>query len=171
MKKTKKMKRIKLLYCIMLIAACIGLQACSDEEEVFEVDWAPVNLYIYAENADGNDLIKEEMEGMTLTYKGETYEVTTRESSRAYLAHMYGLVFQDAKEYSNVPAAPNRLVFGEIDGEADMDEDIVLTWPDGSKNTIHYHCSDHKEGHNPSCQRTWKLDGKEHEGNEFKFVK
>lgn len=143
----------------------------SCDEESFEVDWAPVNLFIYAEDADGNDLIKDGMEGLTLTYKGETYEVTTRESTRALLAHMYGLVFQESTEYSDASAAPNRLVFGEIDGAADMDEDIVLTWPDGSKNTIHYHCSNHREGRHPTCKRTWKLDGKVYESNEFKFVK
>lgn len=155
----------------MFFLAMTALLAISCDVESYEVDWVPVNLYIYADDADGNNLIEEEMDGMTLTYKGKTYEVTTCVSTRALPAHMYGLVFQNSKDYSNSTTAPNRLVFGEIDGAANMDEDIVLTWPDGSKNTIHYHCSNHKEGRHPSCKRTWKLDGKAHEGCEFKFVK
>lgn len=62
-----------------------------------------------------------------------------------------------------------RLVFGEIDGAADMDEDIVLNWPDGSKDVTHYHCSDHREGRHPKCNRSWELNGSEHEGNTFRF--
>ena len=63
-----------------------------------------------------------------------------------------------------------QLRFGEIDGSADMDEDLVLRWPDGSTDTIHYHCSDHKARRNPTCNRYWKLNGVDHDGAVFVFT-
>lgn len=163
---------MKKIYVLLFLAVtAFAVSSCNDDEGNYIVDWAPVNLYIYAKDANGNDLVKKDMEGMTLTFKGETYAVTTRPSTRYYATHMNGLVFQEGKEYSKSTTAPNRLVFGEIDGSADMDEVFVLMWPDGSKNIIQYHCSNHEGGSNPSCKRIWKLDGKSHEGSEFKFVK
>ena len=63
-----------------------------------------------------------------------------------------------------------RLYFGEIDGADDMDEDIVLQWPDGSRDVIHYHCGNHHYGKNPSCDRSWKVNGKSHDGSFFTFT-
>ena len=112
------------------------------------------------------------MPGMTLTFKGETYTVKDVEDksnpeTKAYLAIMEGLLA--VPQYEINGKTVYRLVFGEIDGAADMDEDIVLNWPDGSKDVIHYHCSDHREGRHPKCNRSWKLNGSEHEGNTFRF--
>jgi hypothetical protein len=136
------------------------------------VDWAPVNIYIEAVDADNNSIISPEMPGMTLTFKGETYTVKDVEDkynpeTKAYLAIMEGLLA--VPQYEVNGKTVYRLVFGEIDGAADMDEDIVLNWPDGSKDVIHYHCSDHREGRHPKCNRSWKLNGSEHEGNTFRF--
>ena len=46
----------------------------------------------------------------------------------------------------------------------------TLSWPDGSTDVIHYHCSDHREGKNPRCNRSWKLNGQPHEGSHFHFT-
>jgi len=147
--------------------SCFILTGCENDDYI--VDWAPVNLYIYATDSVGNSIIQPDMPGMTLTYKGETYTVKDRNEvqTRAYLATLYGLYAQ--KDYDTYSAG-YRLVFGEIDGAADMDEDIILNWPDGSTDTIHYHCSDHKERKNPTCNRSWKLNGKPHDGNYFRFT-
>ncbi|MBO4656553.1 MAG: hypothetical protein J5639_02150 [Bacteroidales bacterium] len=51
-----------------------------------------------------------------------------------------------------------------------MDEDIVLKWPDGSKDTIHYHCSDHTSRPPIECNRWLKLNGVSHEGCTFTFT-
>ena len=136
------------------------------------VDWAPVNIYIEAVDADNNSIISPEMPGMTLTFKGETYTVKDVEDkynpeTKAYLAIMEGLLA--VPQYEINGKTVYRLVFGEIDGAADMDEDIVLNWPDGSEDVIHYHCSDHREGRHPKCNRSWKLNGSEYEGNTFRF--
>ena len=136
------------------------------------VDWAPVNVYIEASDTDGNSIISPDMPGMTLTFKGETYTVKGIENqgeaqTKAYKATMEGLIAQPLMEVNGKTVY--RLVFGEIDGAADMDEDLVLNWPDGSKDVIHYHCSDHREGRTPKCNRSWKLNGNKHEGNTFRF--
>ena len=137
------------------------------------VDWTPVSVYIEATDAAGNSIISPVMPGMSLTFKGETYTVQqAREypeivQTKAYLPVMFGLVAEKVSGTDELPVY--RLVFGEIDGAADMDEDIELNWPDGSKDVIHYHCSNHREWPEPDCDRSWKLNGKKHEGAVFKF--
>ena len=163
----KQISTVLLMLCGMLLTACDGL----NEIDGTIVDWAPVDIYIYAEDADGNSIIQPDMPGMTITFRRETYTVTDWESARdekitkAYLARMYGFVAETCPEDSTV----YRLYFGEIDGAADMDEDIVLTWPDGSTDIIHYHCSDHNE-RKLRCNRSWKLNGQKHQGSSFHFT-
>jgi hypothetical protein len=125
-----------------------------------------VSVVIFASDSDGNDLIKEDMPGMSVTFRGDVYEVVSRVQTKSLYVPFDGLMFRSGNDGSH-----NRLVFGPFSGEEDMDEDMVLTWPDGSTNTIHYHCSDHREWPSVKCKRSWKLDGKSHKGNEFHFVK
>ena len=164
------MKKILIGILAMTAMLAAGCEEVLGDDWV--VDWAPVNVYIEASDADGNSIISPDMPGMTLTFKGETYPVRDVEhraaaGTRAYLAIMEGLIAQPWMEVDGVILY--RLVFGEIDGAADMDEDLVLNWPDGSRDVIHYHCSDHREGRNPKCNRSWKLNGEKHEGNTFRF--
>lgn len=167
---------MKKIICFFVAAMVIVLSGCKgneEEEEIWIVDWNPVIVYVYAEDAHGNDLIKSDMPDMTISFKGKTYPVKPQKEveGRYYLPTFYGFYFQEASEYSKDPVAKNRLVFGEIDGALDMDEDMILTWPDGTTNTIHYHCSDHKDQQHATCNRWWKLDGKEHKDCHFKFIK
>ena len=150
----------------LLITFSLLPTACKKNTSV-EVDWAPVIIYIYATDSNGNSIISDNMPGMSLTFKGKTYSVKDWQTanaesiaSKAYYARMIGLAAQPDE---------NRLFFGEIDGAEDMDENITLSWPDGSKDIIHYHCSDHKYGKEPSCKRTWTLNGQNHEGPTFTF--
>lgn len=168
----KKMNS-KIVPLLITVFIALSLSGCDFDDWI--VDWAPVNIYIEAVDSDDNSIISPQMPGMTLTFRGETYtvidmdSVARRHATKTYLAVMEGLVAQPSMEIDGKTVY--RLVFGEIDGAADMDEDIVLSWPDGSRDVIHYHCSDHKEGRNPKCKRSWKLNGKEHEGNTFRFQK
>ena len=163
----------KALYCITLLMGLFSLSSC---EDLFEnrgdwiVDWYPVNIQIEAVDADNHSIISPEMPGMSLCFQGTTYTVKTEAEAetRAYLARMKGLIAVPKQDESGKTVY--QLVFGEIDGAADMDEDITLTWPDGSTDVIHYHCSDHKEGRHPSCDRSWKLNGEKHEGGPFLFT-
>lgn len=160
---------MKRLFNVFAVLSAIMLTGC--EEDGYIVDWYPVNVYIEAVDANGNSIISPEMPGMTLTFMGKTYSVKSKEDAwaefygetKAYMPRMFGLV-ATLKEEDGKPTDKYWLCFGEIDGAADMDEDLVLNWPDGSRDVIHYHCSDHKEGRHPSCKRSWLLNGKAHEG-------
>lgn len=165
-----KQYSLSILFTILTLI-CVGCNNPLIEPMI--VDWAPVNLYFYVEDPAGNDLLHDSISDVTLEFKGEVYHLpsSTERTQTAYMPHMYGLRFQAKNtEYLN-PTNMNRLIFGEIDGAATMDEDIIITWPDGSKNTIHYHCSDHVEWPEIDCKREWKLDGEVHDGNYFEFVK
>ena len=147
------------------------------------IDWAPVNLYVQLQDQEGNDLLDPNdpqhnyIDGTTITFRGETFQASRLwyeqdqpfiypQDTRALLSTLYGLFFAKSSwftEHSDGYA----LYFGEIDGEDDMDEDLVLTWPDGQQNVIHYHCSDHKGGKNHGCTRWYELDGVRQESNRF----
>ena len=160
----------KTLCFVTLLAGMLAVSSCADPlGGDWIVDWAPVNVYIEAVDAEGHSVIAPEMPGMTLTFKGVTYEVVDAEKvqTKAYLAVMEGLLA--VPKYEQDGETIYQLVFGEIDGAADMDEDLVLSWPDGSRDVIHYHCSNHREGRHPTCDRSWKLNGKKHEGSTFLF--
>ena len=169
------MKKNRLLFVLVAICTFI-LTGCEKENSgpYIIIDWAPVEIYIYADDADGNSIIRPDMPGMELTFKGETYTVRDKDQlmdsiyTRAYMATLFGLY---AERDSERDSTAYRLYFGEIDGAADMDEDIVLKWPDGSKDVIHYHCSDHKYGKEAKCNRSWKLNGQKNAtGSRFYFT-
>ena len=163
----------KLLFSLLSLA--VIATAC---EEIIPggmiVDWAPVEITMEAYDAAGNSIISPEMPGMTLTFKGTTYEVQDPASRRdeyqtkAYMAIMAGLQAHPVKGDQG-EIAKYILWFGEIDGAKDMDEDIILNWPDGSEDIIHYHCGNHREWPEPKCDRTWKLNGTKHSGSNFIF--
>lgn len=167
------MKKNRLLFVLVAIFSCIITGCEIVSPGLYIVDWTPVDLYIYAEDANGNSIVSPDMPGMKLTFKGETFTVRDKDQvmdsmrTRAYMATLFGLC---AERYSETDSTAYRLYFGEIDGAADMDEDIVLNWPDGSTDVIHYHCSDHREGKNPKCNRSWKLNGQKHAGTVFHFT-
>ena len=156
----------KALFAITALA-CAFLCGCERNNGMI-VDWAPVNIEIYATDSQGNSIISPDMPGMTLTFQGETYTVQDGPMhTKAYLAQMYGLYTQAI----DTTASPRqyKLCFGEIDGAKDMDEDITLNWPDGTTDVIHYHCSDHNES-KITVKRSWKLNGAKHEGSTFRFT-
>lgn len=119
------------------------------------VYWSPVVLTIVACDAAGNDLISPDMTGVSISFRGVTYE-----AQQAIKAQMYGLFVQQYP-YTDINGNRHdyRLIFGEIDGSADMDEDLVLKWSDGSSDIIHYHCANHTGGFYPTCERWWTLNG------------
>ena len=155
--------------------AALALALCGCDDPIIDnpiVDWTPVNIYIYATDSQGHSIIQPDMPGMTLTFQGKTYSVKDKDAyydsirTKAYFAVMRGLLAEPVDTTANPKVY--RLSFGEIDGAADMDEDITLNWPDGSTDVIRYHCSDHNE-YKLTVKRTWKLNGKDHDGGVFHF--
>ena len=148
---------------------------CGCEKNIDDpiVDWTPVEIYIYATDSQGHSIIQPDMPGMSLTFQGKTYTVRDAKDyydsirTRAYYADMRGLLAEAVDTTAN--PKEYRLYFGEIDGALDMDEDITLSWPNGTTDVIHYHCSDHNE-RKITVKRSWKLNGKNHDGGTFHFT-
>ena len=169
---------------LLLLTSILALSSCSEEiGDDYIVDWAPVDIFVQLQDQKGNDLLDPNdpqhnyIDGTTITFRGETYEVSRLwyeqdrpfihpQDTRALPAIPYGLCLA-RMEWLNQNANGFALYFGQIDGAADMDEDLVLTWPDGQQNVIRYHCSDHKEGKHADCKRWFKLDGVKQESGHF----
>lgn len=140
------------LSALLLLAGCDGGSMI--------VDWYPVEMKIYLQDAEGNDLFAPQSKGYcradSITFLGNTYfEVADEEpwpASRAYLARLDGYRYLWG-------ADGNILVFGEIDGARDYDDDITIYWSDGRRDVVHYRCWNHNELRG-SVRREWKLNGK-----------
>lgn len=124
------MKRVLYLLGAVLLSAGCGY---------FMIwDIAPVEVAMEVVDAEGNNLFSESTPGnwlqdrVTATFEGETYTYPQVET-RAYLAIMNGLVVRD---YHGQWGMGTALVFGELSGETDRHSDLVITWPDGTTDTI-----------------------------------
>ena len=167
------MKCLNLLASLSLLFTAV---ACGDDSG-WIVDWTPVCVSITATDMNGNDLLDPAsnsciLEGTTLTFQEETYEVSYDfmnrfEGAKAYMPRMYGLQLDTLRTADEVRYM---LFFGEIDGAKDMNEDIVINWGNGTTDIINYHCWKHNE-RKLSCKREWKVNGKKVDGNKFAFVK
>lgn len=154
------------------------------------VDWYPVNLCVAVQDSLGNDLLDPDraenyFEGTSLIFRGRIYDVQGIEENpywsvgtKYYFPRMRGLLLARDTLYftDGQKELCHFLVFGELDGAEDMDEDLVLQWRNGTRDTIHYHCSDHKVKKNGEgeweieCQRDWKLNGMPAD-NPFRLLK
>jgi len=90
---------------LMLLAACVFMPmlcGCSNDEEVWFVDFNPIEIKISVVNADGDNLLDTETTGnilsepMTYTYNGETLDIEEgapweHEGSRYYMPAWFGV--------------------------------------------------------------------------------
>ena len=74
----KKILSLATMFAILLSMACENIE--KDDDYVI-IDWAPIEMYIYLSDADGNNLLDPASEecydsaNITLTYNGEQYSV------------------------------------------------------------------------------------------------
>ena len=182
-------------YPILSLLAAILLTACNPFENSHTdtpiVDWYPVNVFITVHDSAGNDLLDPTREGAfvhgtVLTFLGQKYGVESNLNyasvsmapTKAYLARMRGLLLN----YGEVAYSETEkrtcyyLSFGEIDGAKDFDDDLLIKWPDGSEDVIHYYCADHKVEKQKDgtwlidCKRSWQLN-KQAATTPFRLVK
>lgn len=154
------------------------LSSCADViGSSYEVDWAPVVMDFFVRDQYGNDLLNPEypdniIEGSTITFQGIKYSASTEmynqyirdevadvPQTKAYLPRMDGFVLMNGEMTGNGNVSGFFMRFGEIDGAADMDEILSIRWADGTRDEIRYVCSNHKEGRNPTCNRSYYLNG------------
>lgn len=179
------MKKLFLITLTTLIASALFMSCSSEnDDDDYIVDWNPVNLFLQVRDHNGNDLLdpanpRNIIDGTTITFQGKTYVVSRewydhqipflRPETRLYFARLYGLYLYD-RDWTR-QKTDYLLYFGEIDGAKDMDEDIIVTWPDKTTDVIHYHCSDHVYGKNPSCSRIFTLNGHPNDTGVFVITK
>ena len=167
----------------MLAAMSLMLASCGDDDEKEDgndevvksgnndeiiddggmiIDWSPIILRFHVVNPNHktnfvsenyNDIIHT----TTLTYKGKTYSVA-KKISKAYMPFFDGLCID-----SSAVDQPF-FYFGELDGSYNFDDDFVITFADGSTETIHFKRV-HKGGLN--VDDTWSLNGEKHNGGSF----
>ncbi len=166
-------------FCFILAAACISLSSCASVGDDVIWDIAPIDVQIYVNNADGENLIDpDETEGtlditkITAEWEGETYSVSTEESgpqTKYYLPHFCGLTV-NADSFGKW-----RLCFGELDGQENMDNrKLVIHWGDGSSDTITiFNKFKWKANGDPSITRRFYLNGEKLSSDiaTFKLVK
>lgn len=143
-------KTLYMLFIALMAMANSGCEALNKE-----VDWAPISLYIYVQDANGTDLLNMENEGcvassVTAQWDGESYTLPTQATTRAYKATMSGLKLDKS-------SGGYFISFGELDGGVKWDNDLIITWGDGSQDTIHL-----KNAINDitlASERTYSLNG------------
>lgn len=159
------MDAMKLLRYLFLAGLAAMLAGCMAVEEnpytdsyppMDQVDWYPVELMVYVQDQNGTDMLDPDgpgciAEGTSVNFFGSIFSEPF--DTKAYSATLYGYCFRE-NQYGHY------LYFGEIDGGGDYDEDIVITWGDGSVDTIHYLCRNHLVSSSDiTCERSWTLNG------------
>ena len=109
------MKPLRLLPLFLLLLVTGSCEVIPDDG--WEVDWSPVDVIIEAVDAGGNSIISPDMPGMSLTFKGETYTVKTRQPeyelpTKAYLAIMFATAAKSVARTFATAATPRILITG-----------------------------------------------------------
>lgn len=158
------MKRT-ILSIVAAVALLCTFASCNTKSDP-AVLWYPVNLMIFVQDQNGNDLMDPEnpynmIEGTSFNWEAKDYvpvmELPTLDKYRLSLLNTSIFEDEDAK---SLPRQGYFLNFGEIDGALDMDAIMYLTLPEGPMHEIKYHCGNHV-AQTQTCQRYWMLDGKE----------
>ena len=108
------------------------------------VDWAPLELFVYLSDADGNNLLDPEYEhaydsaNIVLTYEGEEYEVINYLTpSEPKARTMEYLAVFDAPYISRDTKGVARLTIGEWGQDEKWDMATVeVSWGDGTTDTF-----------------------------------
>lgn len=144
------MKRLT-IFSIILFCLC----GCAKT-----IDWIPVTFKVRVQDAQGNDLLDPEIDnswiiGTTISFRGITVELDEESISyprtKDLPAEYRGLRLEKSNDYYY-------LAFGEFDGGSDYDnEELYLSWPDGSHNCITFKRKLHQM--RIKADEVFKLDG------------
>ena len=140
------MKATHTLYLLFISLLCVaGFTACDDSGSDDMIwDFAPIELYIAVQDAQGNDLLNPEKD-------------VPISQTKAYLAHFNGLQtmkFETGKYF---------LTFGEFNGDDTFDnEKVIIDWNDGTQDVITFSSKlIWKSKNKPVFDRKFCLNGKD----------
>ena len=153
------MKRLFSILATFVLA--LTATSCENHSDMI-VDWAPLIIRVYVQDTQGNDLldptnyrfmaseVSAEWRGTTSSY---TYpgEIPPYHQTRAYLPHFEGVFLsQNAKGHY--------IYFGELMGNGDYNDDLIIHWNDGSKDVIHINNKANER--TLKVKRSYTLNGK-----------
>lgn len=130
------------------------------------VVWYPVNLMIFVQDQNGNDLLDPQnpynvVDGTVFNWEAKDYfPVKEMPTLDKYRLSLLDTSIFDEDDARSLPRQGYFLNFGEIDGALDMDAIMYLTLPGSPIHEIKYHCGNHV-AQTQTCQRYWILDGRE----------
>lgn len=162
------MKRLS-FFCLLFIS--IMLSGCGNSGMTWDI--APVDLRIYVQDIQGNDILNEKnpnnilSNDIKLTFNGEEYPVDNDEDplNRAYLAHFYGF------KIGNTLEGKHFLYFGELDGAENWDASIKLDLGDGDIYDIEFKHNIKWILGNPKISNKYYLNGNKQDTGEFQIIK
>ena len=167
------MKRLKGITTILLT---VYLFVGCDSDVIWDI--APVEFGIFISDSEGNDLLDSTFQDnlikdITVSYQGEIYPVMTEfeyyeklnanNQTRAYMPTFYGLILRQSWNSKTFSSSDFMLVFGEFDGEEDIDRrEITLNLPNGCQTRLAYKNNfKWKSNGNPKASTVFYLDDKE----------
>ena len=144
----------------MIAVFAIGLSSCKSEndDDLYIVDFAPVEFIINVTDEDGHNLLTdcstEFYESFSISYNGQKYKPETMDSdTRYYLATFRGMKYVTGNDQENY------LFFGEFDGHH-CEVDFSFTMPDGEEHDISLRRVATSKGENIIVDQTLKIDNK-----------
>lgn len=165
------MRNLKHFFKTILIVLFSVFCFTGCDEEEMERDYVPVVINVKVADKSGNSLLNPDKEGnifeqgITFAYNGEEYVMnkeTLYPDTRAYLAKVESPTLVCTTHESGIEY---HIQIGEWAGDSKWNESIVITWPDGTKNTISFELT--KKG---VTHTKYYLDGKEHKGLLYTFT-
>ena len=153
-----------------------------------EVDWAPLELFVYLSDADGNNLLDPEYEhaydsaNIVLTYEGMEYEVINYLTpSEPKAQPMWYLAVFDSPYICHDTKGVARLTIGEWGrvGKWDM-ATVEVAWGDGTTDTFAFshdftynpeYRNDADNGWGYTFTTQYYLNGEPHDGCMYYLVK
>lgn len=159
----------------LLLSLCFYSCDTKVEDHDLIIDYVPITLHIQVVDKEGKtrlDTLAPNylQEFPTLTYQNETHLCTPPQKDRRF--HRYNetnlpklrailAIFSGFHNIYCEDTQSRYLYFGELDGGSNYNDDFILTWPDGTKDVIHYD----RKVKGLDVKQSWSLNGKKMEGD------
>lgn len=162
---------------LLLLGSCDIMPKCG--EMIWDINF--IEPRIYLEDTDGKDLLAampaEEIAKIRVQAQGKTFGVYTKEEFEAMVKSeekwapkqlrslgppkFYGALLEQESESPQTGTPHYYIRIGQYSGERDYKgEQIIITWPDGSMNTITFDHTVKTHCNKLDIQATFYLDGK-----------
>lgn len=157
------------LFSLIVFTAC----ASDNGDDSIIWDFAPIEIHIAVQDAQGHDLLNPETpgniakQGIKVIYKNKIYEKDAPvNQTKAYMAQFNGLQTKKTEEGNYF------LSFGEFKGnETFTDEKIIIDWNDGTQDVITFSSKlTWKSPNEPVFNRKFYLNGEDNGLNSESFT-